>query len=176
MTDLTKTPEFLQLFTRHQRRIYAYIRAQVRSPADADDILQETSAVLWRKIGEFQPGTDFGRWACRVARLEILTHHRHHSRLIPVFSQQLQETLADELVDLVETVDARHEALAGCLEQLSTRHRELIDRRYRANETVTRLAQRLRRSESTVYKILSRIHDMLFQCVQRSLAGSEVDG
>ena len=175
MTGSAKTSEFLALFTRHQRRLYAYIRAQVRSPADADDILQEASAVLWRKFGEFQPGTDFGRWACRVARLEILTHYRHRRRLIPVFSHTLQETLADELADLVEGVDERSEALTGCLEHMSGPARQLIEWRYQADVPVAQMAQRLGRSQSAIYKALGRIHDLLLECVERRLAENEVD-
>ena len=76
-----KTREFVQLLLASQRRLYAFIRAQVRSRNDADDLLQQTSAVLWEKFADFQPDGDFARWACGVARLEVLTHLRNQRRL-----------------------------------------------------------------------------------------------
>lgn len=165
----TRTAEFLALYSACQRRLYAYIRAQVRSPSDADDVLQETSAVLWRKFDEFERGSDFARWASRVARLEVLTHQRHAQRVLSIFSPEVAEAVSEQLFEVLDTVDVRHEALSECLQKLPRRHRELIARRYQAMGSVAGLARKLGRSESAVYKLLTRIHDTLYECVEAAL-------
>lgn len=51
--------EFVRLLTGNQRKLYAFILSLLRRPADADDVLQETNMVMWRKCAEFEPGTNF---------------------------------------------------------------------------------------------------------------------
>ena len=41
---------FLRLFLQNQRRLYAYILTLLPNRADADDVLQETSLVMWDKF------------------------------------------------------------------------------------------------------------------------------
>lgn len=49
-----QSPEFIQLLTTHQSRLYAYILTLVFDPNDADDVLQETNTVLWSKADSEQ--------------------------------------------------------------------------------------------------------------------------
>ena len=63
--------QFLRLYTRHQHRILAYIYTLVPNRADAEDLLQDTAVLLWEKFAQFELGTDFIAWACRVAFLKI---------------------------------------------------------------------------------------------------------
>jgi DNA-directed RNA polymerase specialized sigma24 family protein len=65
-------PEFARLLTATHRRLYAFILALAANPADADDIMQETRGVLWRKLNDFEPGTDFASWAMAVARHVVM--------------------------------------------------------------------------------------------------------
>ena len=51
---------FTRLFLRNQKRIAGLIFSLVPQGAEADDVMQETCAVMWRKFGEFAPGSDFG--------------------------------------------------------------------------------------------------------------------
>src|SRR5262245_8265994 len=86
--DLDREEQFLQLFLANERRIYAFILALVPVWSDADDLLQETSAVLWRKLDEFQPGSDFVAWALKIARFEVLNYRKRQSRDRGLFSDQ----------------------------------------------------------------------------------------
>ena len=86
-TDLDRGARFMRVYLEHQRRIFGLIRALVPSGADADDILQETSAVLWQKFDEFDPGTNFAAWSLRIARFQVMayytTRRRQKARLSP---------------------------------------------------------------------------------------------
>ena len=68
--------EFVSLLTGHQRKLYSFILSLLRNPSDADDVLQETNLVLWQKCNEFEPGTNFGAWAFRVAQFQVMAHRK----------------------------------------------------------------------------------------------------
>jgi RNA polymerase sigma-70 factor, ECF subfamily len=171
MGNPSRTDRFVSLYAGSQRRIYAYIRSQVRSPSDADDILQDVSAVLWRKFADYQPGSDFARWACRIARLEVLAYHRHRKRLLSIFNEEVADAIGERILELGDTVAPRSEALADCVELLSPREREMLSLRYQLDQSVSEIARRLDRTESAVYKSLQHIHDNLYECIEHTLSG-----
>jgi len=61
--------DYIYQVTRAQRALYCFITTLIRRPADAEDVLQETNLVLWRKAAEFISGRDFMPWALRIAQL-----------------------------------------------------------------------------------------------------------
>jgi RNA polymerase sigma-70 factor (ECF subfamily) len=169
MHEPSATDQFLELYAGGQRRIYAYIRAHVVNSADADDVLQDVATVLWRKFAEYQPGSEFVRWACQVARLEVLAYHRHCKRLRTLFSHEVVEAVAEQVLELSDTAGARAELLDGCVQLLPPRDRELLDLRYEFSQSVKQIAVAVDRTESAVYKALQRIHDELYDCIEGGL-------
>jgi RNA polymerase sigma-70 factor (ECF subfamily) len=161
----------MRLFVHIQPRLYAYIRALVPNWSDAEEVLQETGVVLWKKFDEFEPGTEFARWATRVARLQVLCFYKRSRRNALLFSQSFVETMADEAVVLAQEPSPYYEALEGCLAKLSESDRELIRRRYGSSaRTARQVAREQGRPETTVYNALARIRRNLLHCVQRALA------
>ena len=160
----------MQLFAQHQRSIHAYIYSLVPSRVDADDVMQETSLVLWRKWGEFDPSRDFIRWACGIAFHEVLKLRRKAATNRCFFDEELLEQLAVEVMRQSDELERRQVALLSCLNKLGTRDRELIERRYLEKTTARKVADELDRPASTVYKALARIRNSLFECVERTVA------
>jgi RNA polymerase sigma-70 factor, ECF subfamily len=78
--DLPREERYLGLLLAHQRRIFAYVLALVPHWSDAEDVVQETSAVLWRKFDEFTPGTDFNAWALSIARYQVMNFRKKQRR------------------------------------------------------------------------------------------------
>ena len=72
--------DFHELLAVHQGQIIGFIFAAVRNLHDAQDLYQETCITAWEKFNEFESGSNFARWACGIARLEILQHQRRHAR------------------------------------------------------------------------------------------------
>ena len=50
-----KSKLFLRLFLQNERRLYAYILTLLPNRADADDVLQEASLVMWDKFDADRP-------------------------------------------------------------------------------------------------------------------------
>ncbi len=162
--------EFVQLFTRSQRPLYLHILTLVPHPADAEEILQETNLVVWRKVGQFRPGTNFIAWARQIATLEVLKFRdrKHQERLR--FSDEFLERIAAENEKAVDEVDPRQKALSACLGKLRRSDRELIQQRYAPGECGHSIAKKLGRPANSVYQSLGRIRRILLDCVTRRMA------
>jgi RNA polymerase sigma-70 factor, ECF subfamily len=167
-----KSKLFLRLFLQNERRLYAYILTLVPNRADADDVLQEASLVLWDKFDAGQPPADFAAWACRIAYFKVLDFCKKRQRSRVVFSQAMLERLAETAVEQAASLqlDERRRALAGCVEKLSPRDRDLLACRFAEGATTQSTAARVGRSVDAVYKALARIRQALFDCVTRTLA------
>jgi RNA polymerase sigma-70 factor len=113
--DLATEERFMRLFLESERRVFGFILSLVPHWADAEDVLQETVAVMWRKFEEFEPNTDFLAWAVTVARFQVLCHRKKQQRSRVRFSDQTLEALADRLIAFNETSDRRLDALWHCL-------------------------------------------------------------
>lgn len=169
MTD--KQAEFVRLLTRYSSQIYGFILMLSVNRSDAEDVFQETSVVLWEKFESYLPGTDFRAWACRIAFFKVQSHRRSSGRF-RTLSDEAFEALAADALALVEEKDVRGDALAECLEKLADRDRRLLEQKYFGQLTTAQLAKQLSQSTHSVYRALTRIHNRLLECMQRSLASN----
>jgi len=158
----------------NQNRIYAYILVFVPHGPDADDIMQETATVMWEKFGTFTPGTDFGRWAKKIAYHKILDHRKKLGRGQVVFSDDLLRVLADQAEAMLDQADPRLEALKFCLRRLSDSDRSLVRLHYEEGVTIKGIADQADRSVQGLYKVMVRIHNRLRDCVNLRLASKGV--
>jgi RNA polymerase sigma-70 factor, ECF subfamily len=165
-----RNEEFVRLFVEHQRRIHAFIATLLPNQADAEDVLQETSVTAWRKFAEFQPGTDFVRWGCSIARLEVLKFRRQRKSGRLLFSDAMVETLAEHQIRQGDLWESWSQALGDCLAKLRAVDRELFLRCSGSNATVKQVAAQLGRPANTVYKAFGRIRRALMDCVQRAVS------
>jgi len=162
--------EFVSLLTANQRKLYAFILALVRRPADADDVLQETNMVMWRKSEEFELGTGFDAWSFQIARFQVMAYRKRLQRSKLHFDDELTEQLAD--LAEVEWVgeNSRHSALSQCLQKLPADQRKLIAQRYEPGAKVQDLAAKQGRSPKALSEALRRIRRALMECIERRLS------
>jgi RNA polymerase sigma-70 factor (ECF subfamily) len=162
---------FLPLFLRNQRRLYAYILTMLPNRADADDALQEASLAMWDKFDEQSPPNDFLCWARRIAYYKVLDVYKRGQRSKVLFSQAMLERVAETAAEQAETLqlDDRREALAGCVEKLGRRERDLLAVRFADGATTRSASERVGRSVESVYKALARLRQSLLDCVERTL-------
>lgn len=167
-----KSKLFLRLFLQNERRLYAYVFTLLPNRADADDMLQETSLVMWDKFDPQNPPTDFTAWGCRIAYFKILDFHKRCHRSRVRFSQAMLERVAETAAVQADVLqlDDRRAALAGCLEKLTPRDRELLVCRFADGATTQSTSEQTGRSVEAVYKALAKVRQALFECVQKALA------
>lgn len=160
----------VQLLTNAQQPLKRYIRTLVPHRPDAEDVLQQVNLLLWQRIDEYQPDTNFAAWACRTAYYQVLTLRKQKARSRLRFSDTLVEQLATNVSANCDWSNADVDAFESCMAKLSTRDRELIQLRYEPDATVESVAQHVGRSTKAVYNAMSRIRTWLLVCIQRSLS------
>jgi RNA polymerase sigma-70 factor, ECF subfamily len=163
--------EFIELLSDCQSRVMGCIYALVHNMQDAEEVYQQTCLTLWRKFDVFQPGTDFAKWACSVAYLEVMGFLRRTRDNRVRFSDEfIAELVAWEGEQPADDTDRRLASLRECMELLADRDRQLIDLRYAAVQAVVDIARQLGRTPQSICNSLGRVRASLLECIRRKLA------
>ena len=168
-----RNQQFLTLLGRHELQLTACVHAIVPSWHDAEDILQETKIQLWREFDKFEEGSDFGAWACTVARYGVRTYFKRQQRSRRLLGDDVVEAVMAKLSQTPAEADRRQELLARCMKKLGADAIELLRRCYIDRQKIKDVAAALNRSLTGTYSALSRIRRDLFDCVQESLRREE---
>lgn len=163
--------DFVALLTEIQLPLQLYVRTLLPGDSGAKDVAQQVNAAVWRKRDEFTLGTNFKAWVFAVARFEVLSYRKKQardSRL--VFSDELEQTISDEMTDSTPALEEQFEALNHCLHQLRTSDRELIMHRYASKGTLSDFAETSGRSIGGLKVTLHRLRTALLACIERQLA------
>jgi RNA polymerase sigma-70 factor (ECF subfamily) len=174
MIDKPKSERFFGLFMVNQKRIYTFILMLVPHHADADEIMQETSATMWEKFEEFEPGSSFGAWGVSIARYTTLNFLRRRRNSHILFNQEMFDEFANQVESRLSNLDNRIEALRHCLSKLREKDRRLIKLHYEDGFTVKEMSKLVGRSADGLYKAMNRIHNGLVKCVHWTLAAEEM--
>jgi RNA polymerase sigma-70 factor (ECF subfamily) len=165
-----KNKHFLRLFLQNQRGLYAYVLTLLPNRADADDVLQETSLVMWDKFDAEGPPSDFLAWGRRIAYHKVLDFYKKTQRARTHLSRIFVERIAQSASNEAERLEERRSALAACIEKLAPRDRDLLNRRFADGATTASTSEQLGRSVEAVYKALAKVRRSLFDCIEESLA------
>lgn len=159
----------VSLLVQCQQKLYAYILTLVGDMNIADDVLQETNVVLWKKRDEYDPSMPLLNWAMRIAHYQVMAHRTYEHRNRLRFNEALIEKFAVESVEAINGLDRRREAMSDCLDQLSSPDRELIHYRYDQALSAGEIAERVHRSVGAIYQAMRRIRLGLAQCIRQRL-------
>ncbi|MEM0969318.1 MAG: sigma-70 family RNA polymerase sigma factor [Verrucomicrobiota bacterium] len=169
--------EFLRLFTQHEANVRAFVSSLLPTWEGVDEVMQETSLVLWRKFDQFdphRPGSKFIDWAFMVARYEVLRYRRKWATDRLVFSDDVHELLASEAAELAaeHQPEQRLQALRGCVARLEPAQQELVRTAYADGISIKDAASLVGRTPTGLYKALARIRRNLRRCIELSLSAS----
>ncbi len=168
--DNLKGPEaFLALFTPNNRTIFHFILSLIPNWNDAQDVMQETSRVLWEKFDtSFEPGTDFLAWALTVARYQAMDFCKRRRRNVSLQDEVAEVFLADCQHQQDHASD-RISALKQCLAELNAPDRRHLQQRFKDSLPPKRLAESLGISVKRIYRNEARIIGLLMRCIRRRL-------
>lgn len=165
--SLSQEDLFLQCYSRDRHRIYKFIFSLFPNEADAEDVFQQASVVLWRSFAEFDPSREFYPWACGVALNAVRNYRRASKRRAFLLSDELLEVIAEEQISTSQRGRYRLELLEECLTHLKPKDRELLQRVYGEDTTAANVAEQMGRSVQTIYNRLNLIRKNLLHCVNR---------
>jgi RNA polymerase sigma-70 factor, ECF subfamily len=164
--------QFVERFVRVQSQVYGYIVTLLPTRADADDIFQQTSLLLWQKRSQYDPSRDFLRWACGIAHNLVRNHLRRHRHEKVYLSDGLMEKLCEVRHAAAKRIETKLQRLTDCLDRLAPEQRELLELCYLGTEPIKTVANNRQVDPSVLYKRLDRIRWTLMDCMDES-AGEE---
>lgn len=159
----------MRLWTSAQPVVANYVHALVRDHGAAQDVLQETALVLFRRFPEYDGARPFLAWALGIARFQVLGWQRDSVRSRVAFDDDLLARLTDTWAELAPAASARGAALQGCLDELARHARELVRLRYFEGQSAEAIARQLGRNAPAVRVNLQRIREQLRACVERQV-------
>lgn len=166
-----KDKRFFQLYVTHQRSIYAFIMANVRNFNDANDIMQEVAMVMWQKFDTLESQNEgFLGWGIVIARNQLYRYFTRARKTRLVFDETLLNEIENQCAEKLKTCPDHIYALQRCLSGLNESHRQLLMMKFGQQQTIAAIAEKVKRSSSAVYKMISRIHTALQRCIGHVLA------
>lgn len=172
-SESSKIEMFLELHSQNQHRLSAFVHTLVPDWQDAEDLIQDTLIVLWRKFDEFVPGTNFFSWAAKIAQFEVLNYRRHKQRQTRYLDENVLTDLADTSAIISEDIDRYKAALSHCMGQLKARDQEILRLRYSEGGNVHVVSQAVGRSPNHVHRLLREIRSRLLLCVRRRITQAD---
>jgi RNA polymerase sigma-70 factor (ECF subfamily) len=165
---------FLKLFRKNEKRIYVYILSAVANRSIAEDIMQETMLVMWRKFVEFELGTKFSAWGYQIARFLVLDYYRKKQSDVVRFDSYALEKIMDSSAN-ANDIDDKSDALHVCMKKLPEDMQKLIRLRYAGGHTIKQVAEKVGKPIHGMYKHIAKIHFLLQGCIEKTLAAWKVD-
>ena len=165
-----QTEDFLRLLMPIQGKIYGYILSRWPNRVDADDIMQETVATIWKKFDTYKSGTDFQAWAITIAKFTVMSYQKKNIHKPIQFNEEAMRILESQSDSFIKQFNARLDVLSDCVKKLNREDKHLLEMKYLKELPAKRIAVRFDVSSRAIYKKLSRIHTILMRCVRLSLA------
>ena len=166
-----KDEAYVEDLVSHQEDLRAFIYALLPNSPEADDVLQNTNLILWRKKNAFKQGTNFHAWAFKITRIQVQHQYdraKRETRL--VFSESTLNRIADAASD--DPLRERElEALEYCTGKLNDKQRNIINARYRPGDSLKMHGKKTRATAGSLRISLFRIRAILRRCVEETLAG-----
>lgn len=122
--------------------------SQCASAEDADDAVQESLWLVYRRIGALRTVTSFGAWTFSIVRREC-------QRLMRQMRGQTQLPAEDHPIFAYDTMPVLRIDLAAAIQSLPEKYREAIVLRDFEEYSITEMAEALRLTREAVK---SRIH------------------
>ena len=124
-------PPFEELYRDFLGRIYAYVRAQMSTAADAEDVTAQAFMNAYRAYDRFEPqGSTPAAWLFRIARNAALDHHRARGRREKLRQAIEREPSAIEDPAGVAEDRIQYRALWQAVGQLPERQRDAVSLRH----------------------------------------------
>ena len=165
---------FLRLFTRYEGNLRAFVASLLPTWEGVDEVMQESSIVLWKKFSQFDQSAENGflDWAFMIARYEVLKYRRRRATDRLQFSEDVLDLLADTAETSATRQHERLRLLRECVASLEPAQLELAQAVYENGVAIKDVAKRIGRSPSGLYKAIARIRARLAVCVRAKLAAA----
>lgn len=173
MEQKNQERQFTKLLTANRRQLYAFIYSLLADHADAEDVYQRCSMIMWAKYDQFDTNCDFLPWAMGIAFYEVKNFLRVSSRDRHLFSEQLLEQLFECMSSQKNNHSTQMLSLEKCLKALRQKDLWLIQQVYWERRKCSAVAEETGMKINALYDRVGRIRSQLKECVRRRVAEVE---
>lgn len=174
-----KTNKWFEIFVKeHQQSLFRYLLSMTGDKDFAEEIMQETFIVTYKKVTSGTHIDNFSAWLRSVARNLVMSEKRKSKRLRFVRMQHVQLVLdnlhANEVDSSRDVLKEQINALNMCLKKLKNRIREMLELYYDESLNSREIAERMGQRPDSVRHALSKARNVLLRCVEKKI--SQVGG
>lgn len=175
-SQLDTYDQFVALFARHERSVRGVIRSMLPSLQDTDDVMQEVGLACWHKFSDFDSDGNidaFFRWACVIAKFEVLKFRRKCARDRLILSEETIELLSSDYEKRSSNAERERRALEDCLTGLSAEDQRLLLSVHTRGDSVANIARQLGQSVRRLYSRVNSLRNTLGECIRRKLLAGD---
>ena len=165
---------FEELVRRTGRLVFARVYLETGDRQRAEDLVQETYLLAWRRIGTLQDANDFRAWLGAIAHRVVLDSVRREGRKKRTPALRLVRDEVEHVRDSSPTPDERSELseqrdrVLSILRGLPEEYRVPLMLRYLAGADYDAIARQLALSNGSLRGLLQRGMKMLREQMRRS--------
>lgn len=160
---------FMRLWTIAQPMVANYVHALIRDHATAQDVLQETALVIFRRFAEYDDSRPFVGWALGIAKYQVLGQRRDAMRCPVVFDDEVLAGFTETWASIAPVESEVSDLVSQCLGKLASHARRLVQMRYFDDLNASEIAERLGMASAAVRVALQRVREQLRACVEQQL-------
>jgi len=139
-----------------------FLRARVKSAADADDLLQDVFVRIQKRLPTLHDTSKIQGWVYSIARNAVIDHYRRHREHVPIdFDLESEDPAGESAVDL-------RPALKRFIAELPVSYREPLVRHEFQGESLENVARALgltlTATKSRVRRARLMLREMLDRC------------
>ncbi len=164
---------FQELYEAHREGVFRQAFRYVRSPQDAEDVMQETFIRAFRNIGRFdlRGASSFPAWLGTIGARCAIEHLRRNKRRMRDAHVSMSDVTRepasnDPSPERLAFAGRAMSDLAEAARRLSPAQQVIFDMRHRQHLDVKEIAARLGRSESNIKTQLARSTAKLRKCLE----------
>lgn len=166
---------FESIVRRFERPLRAWLATHAPPAVDVDDVAQRAFVIVYSKLGEYEPGSDFGAWLFSIARFQLKTELTRLRRVADYHARFAPDLLQRELdrrssVSPPELQQDRLDYLSDCLDSLGEHLRRFVTWRYDEEISLEEMSNRSGRSIAAVKKQLWKLRRKLHECIESKMA------
>lgn len=167
--ESTQYEQFLKLVRQNEKKIFGYVLSLVPKFSIAEDIMQNVILVMWKKFADYREDSSFSAWGMSIGRFVVLDYYRKENRSIVHFSSDAVERIT-RTMSVYETYDDRLDVLHSCIKKLPHDLRLILRLRYQQKHSIKEVADKIKKPVHSMYKLISKIHNILRQCIETNLS------
>ncbi|EKE20384.1 MAG: hypothetical protein ACD_8C00008G0001 [uncultured bacterium] len=170
----TQNPEaYRELFSRYQKKLFAYIYHLVGNREETEDILQNVFSKTYKNLEHFDLSRKFSSWIYRIAHNESVNYLKRKSKRYTISWEDVS-TSKDKLESASneERPEERMEhqeivkEVDGAMEKLAPQYKQILKMRYFQEYSYEDISKILKKPVNTVGTLINRAKRKLSEVVK----------